>query len=563
MEPNKIPTPAPSETGATAEERKSLSDYPADTVHEWLKADSCLYWAEKEKIKTEKGTALDFQSHRFLKDIFEDWTPVQVARKCSQVGFSTMVILKTMWAVKHKNWNVIYTLPTSADASEFVKTKVNNIINRNKQLRDWTKDADSVQVKKVGDQFIYYRGTFSNKPEDEKTKTAVATMFTSDLNVHDEADRSDQTIIDQYKSRLANSEYKGRWLFSNPSSFDTNSEMLWADSDQKHWFIRCEHCGKRQYLAWPESIHEGQFVCTKCGGILSNSERANGEWVRKFNNREVSGYWINHLMCPWITAKEIVEASKGDQFLFHNFVLGLPYSGTGIAINESLILKNLAEGKPTGRMTIGVDVGILKHYVVGNHEGVVKVGTFEEWEDLELLMQTYDAEIVIIDSKPDITKPRELVKKYPGRVWLTWFKREINKTDFVQWDEKTKTVVADRSKIIGEVINDLVESHTRYYVSRYDLDLYLTHFKTIKKVRETDRMGNLQELWTTASDEDHFVFAHCYYKIGLMKRGMDRKETGLKAASSENPDHLPKNVFDIQQYVKENQQLQKRHGDLL
>ena len=196
-----------------------------------------LFWLQDNQIKTEKGNPIEFINHKFLQDIYNDWTPVQVSRKASQVGFSTMEILKSLWAARYRDWNIIYLLPSFSDVSQFVPSKVNPIIQNNLQLATWTKDKDTILQKQVNKSFIYYRGTVSGKTQKEKMESAVGTMFTSDLNVMDESDRSDQVILEQYESRLEASKYKGKWYFSNPTVPGTLTQKLWEQSDQKYWFI--------------------------------------------------------------------------------------------------------------------------------------------------------------------------------------------------------------------------------------------------------------------------------------------------------------------------------------
>ena len=121
--------------------------------------------------------------------------------------------------------NVIYTLPADKDVNDFVPSKTNMLIKQNKTLQQYVLDengnsrygADSVTRKRVGDSMVYFKGT--------RSKTA-ALMITSDLNIHDESDRSEPSIIDEYSSRVATSIYKGRWVFSNPSAPGMPADQL-------------------------------------------------------------------------------------------------------------------------------------------------------------------------------------------------------------------------------------------------------------------------------------------------------------------------------------------------
>ena len=92
---------------------------------------SILYWIGENKIKSESGDPIEFENHRFMLDIYSDRTPIQVIRKGSQIGASTMEILRAIHGARFWGINQIYTLPTVDDVAEFVKSKVNRIIKVN------------------------------------------------------------------------------------------------------------------------------------------------------------------------------------------------------------------------------------------------------------------------------------------------------------------------------------------------------------------------------------------------------------------------------------------------
>ena len=480
---------------------------------------STLLWVVENGIRNEKGVLLEFINHRFLMDIYDDMAQIQVIRKASQVGYSTMMILKSLKLAKNRKYNIIYTLPTFGDVGQFVPSKVNALISNNEMLQEWTKDKDTILQKKVGDGFIYYRGTFSKKGESEKMESGVGIMFSSDINIHDECDRSDQTILEQYESRLSNSEYGGRWYFSNPTSPYTLSQKLFEKSDQKHWFIKCEHCNKWQYLDYWKNIKYGKFICEACGKLISDDVRRNGRWVKKYANRDISGYWISHLICPWISAEKIQEEeqTKTKQY-FYNFILGLPYIGSDVVVNKDILLKCIDLGEPNFKQhnVLGVDQGLKKHYVLMNSQGIFKLGVMDRWEDIEELIKIYDVETAVIDALPDLTIPRKLRDKYPGIVWLNYFKREIKRADYILWDYKTHTVFSDRTKIIQNTIDKFINREIRIQLMAEDLTDYIKHWQALYKVVESDKMGIEQDVWES-SGEDHYVFATIYALTALEK----------------------------------------------
>ena len=257
-------------------------------------------WLQEHQIKNEKGELLDFRDHLFLFDIYSDNSSKLVCYKAAQIGFTTMALLKSIWLAKMKRMDFIYTMPSVTDVREIIGGKLNRLIANNPILLEYVKDKDAIEQRQFGDNIGYYRGTWSD---------TAALGVSSDLNIHDEEDRSKQEVIQQYASRLQHSKYKWEWHFSNPSVEGNGVSRYWSRSDQKHWFITCAGCKKEQYLSWPESIDTSNryFQCKSCGKQLTREERRVGRWIKKFKDREYSGYWISLLMAPWITAEEIIK----------------------------------------------------------------------------------------------------------------------------------------------------------------------------------------------------------------------------------------------------------------
>lgn len=182
-------------------------------------------WIQENNIKTETGIPIDFKQPPFLFHPYTDTASKQVIYKAAQINFSTLAIIKSLWIAKNKGLDIIYTLPTESDVQQFVGGKVNCIIAQNPVLQSWTKDKDSVEQKAVGDNLIYYRGTWTPK---------AAIMVSSDLNIYDEVDARKQGVVEQYSTRLQHSPHKWEWYFSHPSTEDTGVARYWGRSDQKH-----------------------------------------------------------------------------------------------------------------------------------------------------------------------------------------------------------------------------------------------------------------------------------------------------------------------------------------
>lgn len=482
-------------------------------------------WLKEYNIKNEQGLPIEFQNHLFLYDIYNDFSPLQVIMKAAQIGFSTLAIIKTLFLCKLRKMDAIYTLPTVGDMHQFVGGKVNRIIDQNPILKSWVDNKDNVDQKSVGSNFIYYRGTATDR---------AALTITSDANVHDELDRSYLPNVEQYHSRLQHSPYKYEWFFSNPSSPRRGVDKFWERSDQMHWFHKCPSCNYRQYLSWPDSIdlERETFICKKCHKELPDDVRRVGEWINKYemgSKRKIEkdfvtidfrGYWINLMMAPWTSAKEIIKLSKTkSEEYFYNFVLGLPYTGSGNIVSEEIIKQNISEDKiitDNTRVIIGVDTGITSYYVVGNAKGIFEYGSCEGYEEIERLLKKYPRSVAIFDQGGDLTAPRRLREKYRGRIFLCHYSVDRKTYQLVRWgkDDEAGNVIVDRNRMIQMIIDEfnagdkiILQGKEDYW---YD---YILHWKNIYRVKEENMLGVMESRWERSGD-DHLVHATVYWRAG-------------------------------------------------
>lgn len=469
---------------------------------------------QENGLKTESGEPLNFKDHLFLFDPYRDESPKQVILKAAQIGFSTLAINKSLWIAKNRGLNIIYTLPTDSDRSDFVGGKVNRIIAQNQILQQWVKDKDSVEQKAVGDAIIYYRGTFTQK---------AAIMVSSDLNIYDEVDSSNQSVIEQYATRLQHSKFKWEWYFSHPSAEGTGVDRYWNRSDQKHWFIRCEVCNEEQYLGWPDSVDQdnGIFICKACGAELTNEVRRKGRWVAKYKNREFSGYWIPLLICPWVTAKEILDYHKNKtEEYFYNKVLGLPYVGGGNKLTKAHLMRNLTNDnlypEKNDRVIIGMDTGKKLHYVVGGKKGLFAYDTADDYDEIEALMERWPRAICIIDQGGDLIGSRKMRAKYPGRVFLCSYGEDRKTQELVRWGKKDEdgSVIVDRNRMLTLVVEEFTDGRIPIMGFETDWYDYWLHWNNITRVKEEDENGKVRKIWRRAGD-DHWAHATAYWRTGM------------------------------------------------
>ena len=474
---------------------------------------NCLAWIYKNKICNENGSPINFTNHRFLLEPYLDITPQQAIIKCSQIGWSTLAIIRSFHLAKFAKANIIHTFPTRRIEKDLVAPKVDPLIMQNPVIKDMVSE-DSRNLKKVGDRFIYYRGAYDQTD---------AISISAHILIADEFDRSNQKILKTYRSRLDDAkrerpELGWEWQFSNPSIPGNGVDVWWQKSDMKHWFVKCPHCNYDWYLKFPDNINfdTKERVCAKCHKPLSPQDLINGRWVKKHNDRRVSGYWLSQMFVPWITAEKIIDDSEGDQEIFHNFTLGLPYVSKDSTVSREAILKCLSPGfNPRTGVAIGVDNGVEKHYVIGNRHGIFEVGKTKDWEDIERMRSRYGA-IMVIDALPYPNTPSQLATKYPGKVFLHYFQQDKKNLGIIRWENKV--VKSDRTKMIDAVVAEINSQDITYNLTQTQLEDYIHHWEQIYRVIEKTPMGTMKPKWSTIEGrDDHYVFAHLLFRMALEK----------------------------------------------
>ena len=475
-------------------------------------------WIKKYKIKNEAGKPIDFYDHAYLYDIYNDMSPHLVCMKSAQIGFSTLAILKTAWIAAKKKMDIIYSLPTSDDVNKFVGGKTNRIIANNPILQHYTKDKDTIEQKQFGESMIYNMGTWTNR---------VALMTTADVYISDEKDRSKPEVVEQFASRLQHSDYKWIWEFSNPSYFGAGVHKTWEESDQHHWFITCSHCSKSQYMTFPESfdLDKRIYVCKACKGEIYADDIRKGKWIAKYKDKKWRGYWIPLWLYPKMTADDIITyyETKTPEY-FANFVAGLPYASATDRITWDYIARNLTgEVNNQENVVIGVDSGLKKHYVLGNSQGLFYYGVTETWDDIDNFLKIFPRSVAVIDHLPDITGPRMLQDKYPGRVFLCHYVKDKKSQQLVKWgvDKEYGTVHADRNKVIDMWVAELIDRRLPIQGTEEDWKPFYEQLECIYRVVERDDQGAVLSVrWEHPQGaDDHWSQALSYYRIGRDRFG--------------------------------------------
>jgi hypothetical protein len=404
--------------------------------------------------------------------------------------------------------------------------------------------------------FIRRNGVVSVTGQTFTSKQAM--MIPSGLNIHDEVDASDPDVITQYETRLQGQEDGGwRWYFSHPSLSGHGIDIYWQQSDQKEWHITCPSCKKEQILTWPDSIDPERkcYQCKYCKEELQTEDRINGRWKNKYDvpwNGEplkgtFSGWHVSQLMLYNKTAEDILNAyndpNKTKQY-FYNYVLGLPYIDSNDRIDPLVVLRNCEDNvnPQTSRVVIGADTGHGIHYSLMNSEGVFyyEHATLQKYKDpydrIEEHLKNFKQSIAVFDQGGDLIGVRKLQQKYPGRVFLCWYRKDRKSVDMITWGKGHEygKVIVDRNRLITLIVEQLNDTG-RFVLNGTPEDWkeWADHFGNIyreqvktKDIKDKDdrTLYGPDYVWKR-NGPDHFVHTLVYCYVGMQKYGGGEQAT--------------------------------------
>ena len=517
-----------------------------EITNEQLEAVSPYLFIKNRDIRNEQGLPLEFRDRNFMIDILEDMAPLQVFLKAPQVGATVLQTIKAFWVAKFLKKDIIYTLPTVSDVIDMVGGKINRIIAQNPALLAMIKDHDTIEQKQVGNNVIYFRGTFTTKQ---------AMMVSSQLNIHDEVDASNAEVITQYETRQQANMGGWRWYFSHPSVVGAGIDQYWQRSNQREWFIRCGKCGEWQFMEWPLSVDQerGIYQCKFCGAEISDDTRRRGEWRMKLPQAEYSGYHISQLICPWIPATKVIKDFKEkDPQYFANFVLALPYSDEQSKITLDTIKNLLTDTRiAKGRVIIGVDTGIKIRYVAGDMNGLFDMGEVDSYEDLQRVCNGYKDWIMVVDQGGDIIGVRKFQEDNPGKVFLCYFQKDKRSMNLIKWGDHQEygRVMVDRNRLIQLVVDEMNDKRIPLYGTlEYWWNLWL-HWSHMYRIVEEDKLGNLVYVWER-SDRNDYALAQCYWRVGIERFATVESSFEGKGANPEIPEAPTRDIHGRMQGFK-------------
>lgn len=302
--------------------------------------DQVSLWIEQKTHLN--GRPYSYKGHEYQPFILDASEPEWVIQKCSQVGITEMSIRMALALCGMiRGFTIAYTLPTAKFAGTVMKTRVNPVIESSPHLRQEVSDIDNVEVKRIGNSYLYLKGAAG---------TNAPISVPCDMRIHDEVDFSDPVVLSQYHSRMTHSPYKFKGQLSTPTLPGKGINAEFAHTRRHFNFVKCHHCNhlfipdyfehvripgftgdlrdiNKQNL--PTTRYKEAYVeCPSCGGKPSLLPE-HREWVLENpdDNYAAFGVQVSPFDAPTlITPGYLIESSTQYRKLsdFVNFGLGTP-----------------------------------------------------------------------------------------------------------------------------------------------------------------------------------------------------------------------------------------------
>jgi len=524
------------------------SDDIAELNPESLMSVDPAYWALTSKIRLQSGP-FSFAGHEYQVEPLRSRARRRCTMKATQLGFTEVEVLRVLHGLIFGRYprGVLYMFPTADDVQEFSKSRFATLIQANREtigrfVKSGGKGTDTANLKKVCDAFLYLRGarlTQSVGGDASQKESAKLRSIPADELVFDEVDLMDSDVIEKAKGRLGASTIKGESYVSNPTLPDTGIDAIWQKSDQRQWFRTCAACGTKTCaeLSFPECVKlrqdgTGYIGCDKCGREVGISP---GEWVPavRANTDDMMGYQLGQLSSSFNDPAEILadfrDPPNGNLGDVIRLRLGFPYVAAEDRLSASTIREccgpDLMPESHSGPCAMGVDVGKIKHVVIGTRTGadqyeIVKAVALSRWEDIHDLARKYNVKSAVIDARPYEDEARRFQKAERYRIYLCEYAE--NTALGTQYNDVTGLVRVNRTEIFDATHRLFADKRVKLPRPSKALDEFITQCCNVAKVLETNKRSgtSIYRYRKVGSGGDHYRNAMNYFLLAAPRVGI-------------------------------------------
>jgi Phage terminase large subunit gpA, ATPase domain len=243
-----------------------------------------------------------------------------VIRASRQVEKSTLLVNTILYgAVQNPGIHILFVCPRQEQACLFSNTRLMPAIDESplirRRLRGRRPQKQQVMnLRFVNGSKVFIRAAYNSADP--------VRGIDADLLLVDEFQDVASGHLPVLEETLSHSKLRRVILTGTPKTVDNHLDGCFRRSTACEFKLPCRDC--RDWVILDEHcLGPTGVVCPNCQKNLDVKE---GRWIAR-NPRSAwgDGYWINHLMVPWLNYHEFLEKQRSyDLAMFKNECLGLP-----------------------------------------------------------------------------------------------------------------------------------------------------------------------------------------------------------------------------------------------
>lgn len=486
------------------------------------------------------GKHFSLYRHRFQEEILNDTHPNLCVKKLSQMGITEISIRKALWFLSNNlGTSVLYTLPDINMKKRVAQTRFKPIFDRDFSSQSGDGQVRNTDVMQLGNSFMYV----SANVESDATSTPV------DFIINDEYDLSDQEFLALVNSRIQHSSFKIKQGFSTPTFDSYGISLEYSTSDQREYFVQCEHCNHWQVPLYtldnvfipnlPDSVSDlktdidptlavsldldnAYVKCSKCGKRLNLGDDAKRQWVARYPDRTHSrGYWIRPFSSDLLSIKYLVTTMadfiKKDQIRRAvNTVLGEEYADK----NSRLEIKDIMECMVDARVPeidkskpafVGIDVGVSCHLTITTNDSDVvlfEVVPFDRLiPRLQELNEKYNIVCGAIDRHPQIILSNMVRDWSEGRIFPVVYNGIRDADPHKDLTGNIDYYNVNRTNAL-DTVKELINTHKMKFYGYGNLKSTITEH--LRDMYRDDGVDGKEPRWIKMTGNDHFFHSLGY-----------------------------------------------------
>jgi hypothetical protein len=337
----------------------------------------------------------------YLDDVYATRARRIVLRAARQVEKTTFIINRILYeAWKNPAARILFVTPRREQARLFSADRLGETIRGSSVLRKllWPceKKLPTFDIQFVNGARVYVRSAFL-------TADAARGISATVLMIDEFQDLAGGSLA-VLAETLSHATNPLLILTGTPKLIDNHLEASFGASTAREWHVTCPGCHQAALMD-ERVLGITSLLCPHCQTALDPQQ---GQWIaRRPDSTWGEGFWINHLMVPWMNVPEIVAKQLAyNSVSFRNEVLGLPVTlGDHIITREQIeaccdkrpFARAIADvpGHARRRVFAGLDWGgggvadttLVIGYIDPNR--VLRVLRFDRWKpyaDPDLMM---------------------------------------------------------------------------------------------------------------------------------------------------------------------------------